>query len=170
MSDPLAPTLKTVRCNLADIDPAFRDPPEDPEENAAFQATLTRYMVERDVELLPTLLKPGASPTWFTVKRLPAAWLLHEIDDGMRQGQQAWRAFRAAVHRIETPAETIEAPLEAPDAHGVRLASAAWANEMGERFSPKTLFEMGMVAIDLSHLPKGRRGPFLRWLGSAPRS
>ena len=168
MSDPLATIVRCVRCNVLDPDPAFVDPPTDPAAREKYIAAVGKYILERDPDDATPLLREGVTPTWFHVRRLSLAWCNEALDDVVKIGARRALAFRAAMHRVECSdgAVMLAEGLD-PDQFGVRVAPRAWAQEVSDRFGAETIQEMGQVAIDLARLPKGRRGPFSPWGGTA---
>ena len=171
MTNPMSNNLRVIRTNQTDPDPALNLATD--EENIK---RLSKYMIERDPETAP--LVEGATPVWFHIKRLPAAYLNGVIDGIFGKAAQYEHAFRAAVHVVEIPGEAAlqTTPkksavrgtpfLSTEAAHGVQLAGADWTQEIADRWSDDTVMEMGRTAIDLSRLPKGRRGPFSGWGGT----
>lgn len=167
----LTADLRVIRCNPTDPDPALCQEPT-PENIAAIQA----YVRDRDPAKAP--LVEGLAPTWFVVRRLPAAYLSAVVDGIYGVASQREHAVRAALHRVEvaggdvlcvTPRAGAAAgtPFLATEAaHGVHLAGTDWVQELADRFGAETIQEMGTVALDLARLPKGRRGPFSPWGGT----
>ena len=66
--NPLAPTLKVVRCNTRYCDPALDLDAMD----------LDKYRTSRDPESVKA--KSGETPTWFVLRRLKAAMQLEVLD------------------------------------------------------------------------------------------
>ncbi|MBL0219661.1 MAG: hypothetical protein IPQ07_38075 [Myxococcales bacterium] len=169
--NPLDTTLRLVRCNPTDPEPTLTA--EVSPENLA---RLREYLSTRDPEKIP--LAEGTVPTWFVVKRLPAAYLSSVLEGIYPRAAQREHAVRAALHRVELPGgEALSvvprksAPKGAPftsteAAHGVSLAGDDWIQELADRFGAETIQEMGEAIIDLSRLPRGRRGPFSHWGGT----
>jgi hypothetical protein len=164
----LDPVLRVVRCNATDPDPALDMRPETVEQ-------LVAYIRERDPAKLPLI--EGTTPTWFSVRRLPAAYLSSVIEGIYPRAAQREHAVRAAVFRVECPGgevlevQSAKASPKAPFAgaevaHGVCLAPESWSQELADRFGAEVLQELGEVALDSSRLPKGRRGPFSSWGGT----
>lgn len=130
-----------------------------------------KYALTRDNDLL--VVKEGATPEWFHVRRLPAMWL-PRLEVCVTAGERYTLAFRAAVHAIDTSGEPlrVSAPgergrFEATAADmGVSLAPVEWVQEIADRFGLEVVHEMGRVAIEASRLPKGSRGPFTSWGGT----
>lgn len=167
MQNPLAP-LRVV--SLAALDPALEQD----------KAALKEYFLSRD----PAALKfvEGRTPAWFTVLRLPAAWLFNVLDKvspgAPDRPTPADRlcAFRAAVHQVETaegevlrcapPGEQGARWTLAPVDYGVSMAPEAWAQEIADRYGASAVLELGQVAIDHARLARGARGPFGYWGGS----
>jgi len=50
---------------------------------------------------------------------------------------------------------------------GVTMAPDAWAQEIADRFGAEVVQEMGETILTHSRLPRGARGPFGFWGGSA---
>lgn len=170
--NPLDSTLRILRLNATDPDPALVQ-----ENTPETLALYTAYQRDRDPEKLPALL-PDAKPTWFVIKRLPAAYLSAVIDGIFPVSAQRDHAVRAACHRVELPGEAAlsatpkkTAKLGTPFlttevAHGVNLAGDDWIQELADRFGSETIQEIGQVALDQARLPRGRRGPFSSWGGT----
>lgn len=167
MTDPLKP-LRAARCNDTDCDPAI-------DAEAMDQEAMRRYLLTRDEQALS--IKQGAVPAWFTIDRLPSAYLL-EVLDALAPTIRQVLAFRAACHRIEPPGEEpLVAYTEASAPSGARYickrmdrgidqAPDSWVQEVSDRYSSETVREMGQVALDLARLPKATRRGF-RWWGGA---
>lgn len=166
MGDPLSTTLRALRCDATDRDPAIIDPPTDADGAKAFIAQWAGYVRSRDEADLTGLLREGVAPTWFIVRRLPAAWLCSVLDGVFPLAARRALAFRAAVQRVEVPDAPMVAADLGPEQYGVALAPEAWMQTVVDRFGGDVIQEMGQVAIDLSRLPKGRRGPFSPWGGT----
>lgn len=172
MSNPLSNSLRVIRANLTDPDAALNQAGD--EENIK---RYTKYLIERDPDAAP--LVEGVTPTWFVVKRLPAAYLSAVLNGIDTISMRREHAVRAACHRIEVAdGDALSAvpskgaakgtPFTTRDAvHGVTLAGDDWIQEIADRFGAETVQEIGQIAIDLARLPKGRRGPFLGWGGTA---
>lgn len=159
--NPLDPIVRVVRTNPTDPDPAL-NLATDPDNLSRFVA----YRRDRDPEKAP--LVEGKTPTWFYVRRLPAAYVASVIDGIYPRAAQRIHAVRAAVCRVELAEGDALTPTAPTDASfGVSLAPDAWAQDLADRFGAETLQELGEVALDLSRLPKGRRGPFSPWAGTA---
>lgn len=170
--NPLDTALRVIRCNATDPDPALCQDLA-PENIARVQ----EYIRERDPEKAP--IAEGIAPTWFVVKRLPAAYLTSVLEGIYPEAARREHAVRAAVHRVELPGEAALSAvpqkgaakgtpfLTREAAHGVSLAGDDWIQELTDRYGAETIQELGTVAIDLCRLPKGRRGPFSLWLGTA---
>lgn len=164
----MSATLKVLRCSLSNIDPAI-----DVEAMRATQDLLAQYITTRDSDLLA--MRPGVTPVWFHLRRLPAAWL-PTLDTVFPLSEQRALAFRASCHLIEGAAEPMCVhPAETKDARfvagrsdrGVSLAPDAWLQEVVDLFGAEVVQEMGLLAIRHSVLPRGARGPFGFWGGSA---
>lgn len=168
---PLAPTFRVVRTNATDPDPSLSQ--ENTSENVERYAT---YQRTRDPEALPSQVD-GIEPTWFVLRRLPAAYLTSVIDAIYPPSAQREHALRAALLRVELPGEAAlaRAPTGSPKAapfqvreavHGVLLAGDDWVQEIADRYGAETIQELGQVALDHARLPRGRRGPFSSWAGT----
>jgi hypothetical protein len=166
----LAPTLRVVRVNASCPDEAI--------DVAAMDGNLARYITTRDPDLLK--FRDGATPVWFTVRRLPASFF-RILDREAYPVARNQLAFRAAVHTVNdgtNPIETVparDAKLEdrfgcTKGDGGVDLAPETWLDEVCDRWGVETVHEMGQVAIDFSRLPKAARGPFSLWLGTVATS
>jgi hypothetical protein len=165
MTDPLAP-LRVLRINPRCIDPAI-------DEAGCTVEVFRRYIETRDASVVP--LHEGAVPTWFTVKRLPASYLI-EVLEPLPLAAQQLLAFRAACHTVEAEGEVLSvhpsegAPpktrwVASPASRGVELAPDAWVQEIADRYGADTVREIGQVACDHAHLPFVRRGGFRWWVG-----
>lgn len=153
--NPLDVVVKVIRCNSTDPDPAL-----DLEQPRA----VGEYAVSRDSEKAP--LREGVEPCWLYVRRLPAAWMATVLDGVFPLAARRVLAFRAAVQRVEPPGDAaMVAEVEAAQL-GVQLAKEAWVQEVADRFGSEVLQELGQVAMDLSRLPRGKRGPFSYWGGT----
>jgi hypothetical protein len=144
---------------------------------------ITQYAKTRDEQFLR--LREGVTPTWFYLRRLPAAWMAQQLDPLFHRAQQRVMAVRAALHQIETAtdgkAETLQTtpmsevkpgtlyPCTLTD-HGVQLAPMEWVQEIADRWGAETVQEMGELIITMSRLPRGRRGPFGWWGGTVASS
>lgn len=167
----LTADLRVIRCNPTDPDPALCQDPT-PANIEAIQL----YVRDRDPAKAP--LVADVTPTWFVVRRLPAAYLSAVIDGIYGVAAQREHAVRAAVHRVEvtggdvlsvTPRKGASEGtpyLSTEAAHGVALAGNDWVQEIADRFGAETIQELGAVALDLARLPRGRRGPFSPWGGT----
>lgn len=159
--------LRVVRCNPTDPDPAL-DQSTTPENIERIRG----YVRERDPDKVP--LREGETATWFVLRRLPAAYLSSVLDAIYPVASQREHAVRASCHRVELPGG--EALVCSADkgalwpareaAHGVTLASAEWIQELVDRWGAELIQELGSVVVDLSRLPRGRRGPFSSWHGT----
>ena len=168
---PISTDLRVVRCNPTDPDPALCTDPT-PENIGRIQ----EYVRTRDPELAPLL--PDATPTWFVLRRLPAAYLSSVLDGIYPPAAQREHAVRASCHRVEFPGGEClvvlpkkSAPKDAPwtsreAAHGVALAGDDWVQHLVDEYGAELIQELGSVVIDLSRLPRGRRGPFSQWHGT----
>jgi hypothetical protein len=117
-------------------------------------------------------------PEWITVRRLPAAFLAGVVDAAATVAQRRVVAFRAAVHhvagretrwRCSRPAGQGLYVARAAD-YGVTLAPDEWVQAFADRFGTDAVQEMGEVALSLSRLPRGAKGPFGLWGGTAASS
>jgi hypothetical protein len=130
-----------------------------------------RYVTTRAEEHLRLL--DGVAPQWFHLRRLPLSWLT-SLDAIFPQSEQRVLAFRASCHAIEHTEPLAVSPHGTPGARfealredrGVSLAPVSWAQEVADLFGAEVVQEMGLVAIALSRLPRGARGPFAFWGGS----
>lgn len=166
----LTPTIRVVRCNATCPDEAI--------DVTAMGDDLATYIRTRDEALLK--FRDGMKPTWFTVRRLPAAFF-RVLDREPYPVARNQLAFRAAVHAIEAEGEQL-ATVPARDAQvvdrfgcvkaegGIDLAPEAWVDEIGDRWGLETVHEIGQVGVDFSRLPKAARGPFSLWLGTVATS
>lgn len=173
MSTTLATVLPVVRCNPTDPDPSMNAIGATAEETAELNKRAMEYIKTRDPAQYPT--REGMTPTWFRVKRLPAAFFTGVLANIYPVEQRRHVAFQAACHQVDvtegTPlvAERGEKALFrlAPASYGVEMAGDDWCQEIADRFGLETVQEIGQVALDLCRLPKGKRGPFSYWGGGA---
>lgn len=173
--NPLAPLLRALRCSHLCPDPAIDWQAMTVDGEGQPVDLLARYVRERDPDLLR--LVEGVEPDWIVVRRLPAAYLVGEIDGIASQARRRVAAFRAAVHAVEgkepmavTPPGS-KGPYEAKAAdYGVTLAPEEWVQAFADRFGTDAVQEMGEVALSLSRLPRGAKGPFALWGGTAASS
>lgn len=168
----LAPLLVVVRCNPTDPDPALHMIGSTAEETADLSKRMMEYIKTRDPEKVPT--REGFTPTFFRVKRLPAAFFTGVLANVYPVEQRRHVAFQAACHQVDVTEGT---PLVAersekaqfklsPASYGVEMAGDDWCQEIADRFGLETVQELGQVALDLCRLPKGKRGPFGFWGGT----
>lgn len=170
--DSTSRTLRVVRLNPSDPDPALDVAVMSRPAEGDTISRAARYLTTRDEALL--VFREGVKPTWFSLRRLSAAWLVDVLDGLFSVPAQRLLAFRAACHAIEgdetmtvAQAGSKGARFVAADPHhGVALAPEEWVQEVVDRFGLETVQEMGRVAIDLSRLPRAARGPFGYWAGS----
>ena len=167
MSSSLSSGVKALRCSPSCPDPAI----DLAAMNARDPKALTRYVTTRDPSELS--LVETTPPCWFHVQRLPLAWMT-SLDAIFPPSEQRVLAFRAACHTIEhsepltvSPHGTKGSRFEAlREDRGVSLAPVEWAQEVADLFGAEVVQEMGALAISLSRLPRGARGPFGYWGGS----
>lgn len=170
--DPTSKTLRVVRLNPSDPDPALDVAVMSRPVDGDSLSRAARYLVTRDESLL--VFREAMAPTWFHLRRLSAAWMVDVLDGLFSAPAQRMLAFRAACHAVEgdemltvAQAGSKGARFVAIEAnHGVGLAPEEWVQEIADRYGLETVQEMGRVAIDLSRLPKAARGPFGYWAGS----
>ena len=170
--DPTSKTLRVVRLNPSDPDPALDVSVMSRPIDGDSISRAARYLTTRDESLLA--FREAMAPTWFHLRRLSAAWMVDVLDGLFSAPAQRMLAFRAACHAVEgdemltvAQAGSKGARFVATEAnHGVSLAPEEWVQEIVDRFGLETVQEMGRVAIDLSRLPKAARGPFGYWAGS----
>ena len=170
--DPTSKTLRVVRLNPSDPDPALDVSVMSRPIDGDSISRAARYLTTRDESLLA--FREAMAPTWFHLRRLSAAWMVDVLDGLFSAPAQRMLAFRAACHAIEgdemltvAQAGSKGARFVATEAnHGVALAPEEWVQEIVDRYGLETVQEMGRVAIDLSRLPKAARGPFGYWAGS----
>lgn len=173
MKNPLAP-LRVVRVNPTDADPALADDTD--------REALVKYIRTRDTEVLK--FKDGANPVYFSVLRLPQAFLTDVLDAVYPLAARRLLAFRAAVHRLEDNSGPVDydgahlvchpektapknAAFVATDGeHGTDIAPISFAQAVADLYGAETIQEIGQVALDFARLPRGKRGPFTSWAGS----
>lgn len=179
MSSALSTTLRVVRLNDTDPDPALdmdamraRVDPNDEKS----PRLLMKYMETRDEQYLR--FKEGAKPRWFVVKRLPAAYLTGVLDGVFPLADRLRLAVAAGVHRVECEdgdvlqcvtkavASKSERFVSEPSAGGVDLAPPEWTQELCDLYGVELIAELGTVVLTQSRLPRGRRGPFSFWGGT----
>ena len=162
----LSAVLHVVRCNPTDPDPALASVGATEEETVDIRRRALEYIRDRDPDKVP--VREGLTPTWFRLKRLPAAFFSGVLANIYPVEQRRYVAFQAACHQIDvtegTPlvaekAEKAQFKLS-PASYGVEMAGDDWCQEVADRFGLETLQEIGQVALDLCRLPKGKRGPF----------
>jgi len=173
----LAPTFRVVRCNEDDPDPALdlEAMAEKTSEDPKALTLLGEYLRTRDEQFLR--LRDGQKPVWFHVQRLPATYLTRVLDAEPYPAEKLRLAVLAAVHLVETPDGPVrcttktQAPKGATwwtntDSNGCEVATSSWVQELVDRFGTGVVAELGVIAITLSRLPRGKRGPFGFWGGS----
>lgn len=174
MRNPLV-TLKVVRVNPTDQDEALDvDAMMGPAKDGA---PLRQYIQTRDPECLK--FQKDQNPVWFTVARLPAAFIADVLDGVFPLAARRMLAFRAAVHEVQLAnGEHLKVHRKgtAPEGadfigtdgdHGVTVAPVNFVQEVADRYGAETVQELGQVALDFARLPRGKRGPFTSWAGSA---
>ena len=170
--NPLAPLLRVLRCSVLCPDPAIDVEAMTVDAEGKPSPLLHRYVRERDEELLR--LVEGVEPDWIVVRRLPAAVLVDTIDALPSLAQRRVKAFRAAVHAVQgkepmqVTSPGTKGPYEGKGAdYGVTIAPEEWVQAFADRFGTDAVQEMGEVALSLSRLPRGAKGPFALWGGTA---
>ncbi len=179
MSSALAPTFRVVRLNDTDPDPALdldaMRARVDPADETS-PRLLMKYMETRDEAHLR--FREGTKPEWFTLKRLPVAYLTGVLDGVYPPADRMRLAFAAGVHRVERADGTVlqcvakasaakdERFVLEPGLGGAEIAPAAWVDELCDTFGAELLAELGTVVLTQSRLPRGRRGPFSFWGGT----
>lgn len=175
MVSPLSATLKVVRCSPLLHDPALDEAAMLVVPEGSADALVTQYINTRDPECLR--FTEARVPTWFTLRRLPVAWMSDVLDPIVNPSSQRLMALRAGCHLIEIPGDplAVQSPgtkaeggvfVASPSSHGVTLAPQTWAQEIADRFGALVAQEMGQCVIDIARLPKGAKGPFGYWGGS----
>lgn len=172
-ASPLAPVLKVVRCSPSNPDPAISEAMiEAPAEAGEKLSPLARYISTREEALL--VFNEGVTPTWFHLRRLPAAWLAGSLDQVYPRSLQRIMAFRAGCHTIEgaeslavLPPKSTGTFVATKSDFGVTLAPEAWAQEVADVYGAEVVQEMGELIITHSRLRRGAQGPFGSWGGSA---
>lgn len=181
MTEPsqLATTLRVVRINLTDQDPALdveaMGARVDPADETSL-SLLGRYIRDRDESDLR--FREGQRPTWFHVKRLPAAYLTGVLDGIFPLADRLRAAVAASVHFVEcadgtalrcvpkAQATRTDAFLTETGLAGVEIARPEWVQELVDRYGAELLAELGTVILTQSRLPRGKRGPFEYWGGT----
>lgn len=174
MKSPLDTTFRFIRCSPAvpeeavDLD-AMRE--ADDEEGKPLRK-LVEYFKTRDESLLA--FREGATPTWFVARRLPAAFLAGVVDALHNPADRRIMAVRAGIHTLEGATSMRVVPpgqkgvyVAAKADCGVTLAPDEWVQELADLFGADTLAELGEVVLTFSRLPRGARGPFGWWGGTA---
>ncbi len=179
----LAPTFRVLRCNATNPDDAHDPTHADNTLDDVGARAFSRYIQTRDEGDLR--LREGIAPTWFHLRRLPAAWMALQLDPLFHRSQQRVMAVRAGLHMIETSEGGKSVTLTTTGSsdvkpgspfpcvvtdQGVQLAPVEWVQEIADRWGAETVQEMGEVILTLSRLPKGRRGPFAWWGGTVASS
>ena len=161
--NPLAPLLRVLRCSVLCPDPAIDVEAMTVDAEGKPSPLLHRYVRERDEELLR--LVEGVEPDWIVVDTIDALPSL---------AQRRVKAFRAAVHAVQgkepmqVTSPGTKGPYEGKGAdYGVTLAPEEWVQAFADRFGTDAVQEMGEVALSLSRLPRGAKGPFALWGGTA---
>lgn len=146
--NPLAPTLKVVRCNAKYMDPSLNLDVMD----------LDKYRTSRDPDLVKS--KDGTKPTWFVLKRAKASMVVDLLDGLEGHTKLSW-ALRACLVRVEVAGddEPIVPASVSPSAYGGEMAGADWLQTIVDKFGKETALEIGRVAYELSGLGEGARGP-----------
>ena len=173
MPSPLSATLKVLRCSPSNPDNAISEEMIAAPSEGERMSALARYIVTRDEGLL--VFNEGIAPTWFHLRRLPLMWIAAALDQVYPRSAQRLLAFRAGCHLIEGAGDplSVAAPGErgafvAKKAdYGVTLAPEAWVQEIGDVYGAEVVQEMGELIITHSRLPRGARGPFGSWAGTA---
>lgn len=179
MADVTTPTLRVVRINDTDTDPALdraaMSERIDPSGETSLRL-LGRYLRDRDEKDLRFV--EGQKPTWFHVRRLPAAYLTGVLDAVYPLADRLRMAVAAAVHLVElgdgnalkcvpkSQAGKKDEFVSEPGLAGVDIAPPEWTQELVDRFGAEILAELGTVALTQSRLPRGKRGPFSYWGGT----
>jgi len=171
-ASPLAPVLKVVRWSPSSLDPALDIAAMGPTPDRS-ESLGSEYIRTRDEGLLRFV--EGGTPVWFHLRRLPMAWMANVVDVVYPRSAQRILAFRAGCHMVEIPGEplAVVAPKEkgayvaSKADFGVTMAPDAWAQEIADRFGAEVVQEMGELVLTHSRLPRGARGPFRFWGGSA---
>jgi hypothetical protein len=166
--DPTSKTLRVVRLNPSDPDPALDVAVMSRPVDGDSLSRAARYLVTRDESLL--VFREAMAPTWFHLRRLSAAWMVDVLDGLFSAPAQRMLAFHAVegdeMLTVAQPGSKGARFVATEAHHGVGLAPEEWVQEIADRFGLETVQEMGRVAIDLSRLPKAARGPFGYWAGS----
>lgn len=173
MTSPLSHTVRVLRCSPTAIDPAIDLAAMHPDGTpAGTTSAFGRYVVSRGEGEL--VLREGVEPTWFTVRRLPAAFLASVLDPIAPLAARRITALRAAVHAIAGPEPIAVQPpggvgpyIATTADHGVTMAPHEWVQEIADRYGTDVVQELGEVALSLSRLPRGAKGPFGWWGGTA---
>lgn len=151
--DPIAPTLRVVRCNARYCDPAI-DTVETP---------LDAYRATRDPDVLK--LREGQKPAWFVLRRLRASFVMEALDS-FEGAARISVAARAGIAAVELPdGRRLEPASSDRGAYDTPIADAAWLDEIAKRFGIDTVREMGRAVIELSALGEGARGPLFSSAG-----
>jgi hypothetical protein len=167
------PPFRVLRFNPTDPDPAIDTD----------KSNLRGYITTREMEG-NVVLVPDSNPVFFSVDRLPQAFLTDVLDAVFPLAARRLLAFRAAVHRVEDNNGPVVfddvqlvayteklAPKKAAyvcrdGEHGTDIAPVAFAQAVGDLYGAETIQELGQVALDFARLPRGKRGPFTSWAGS----
>lgn len=170
----LAPTFRAVRISFSNPDEAIDWEAMSSKKTEAGVDYIVEYSKTRDEKYL--IVKEGKEPTWFHIKRLPAAFLSCFVET-MAQDTLKWhQCLRAALHSVQGhDAEGLDVLPEGSKGkyvassfnYGVSFVPDEYIQDIADKFGSETLQEMGMIAYTFSRLPKGKTGPFGWWGGGA---
>ncbi len=112
---------------------------------------MVRYFETRDENIIKPFIKPGSTPTWFTIGEAPHAVWGSYILAAPSEAMGHIRAFQACIKTVENVRQS-DGPVltswEPPtNSNGVTHEEAL------ERFSPQELSEIGAVAFTHSFFP-----------------
>lgn len=162
MTNPVSPSLRVVRINSTDPDPAI-----DAEGiiKKHGEQSIARYVTTRDPELL--VFREGVEPVWIDVLRLPAAFVATHIAHVPSTDARRMLAFRSAVRAVGSvstvgPLETGPHKRIAAD-FGVEVAPESFVQAVADEYGAEVVQELGEVAITCARLKRGARGPFGLW-------
>lgn len=151
--DPVAPTIRVVRCNSRYCDPAID----------TVETSLDAYRATRDPDTLK--FREGIKPAWFVLRRLRASFVLEALDT-FEGAARISVAARAGIAAVELPdGRRIEPSSSDRGAYDTPIADAAWLDDLARRFGIDTVREMGRVIVELSALGEGARGPLFSSAG-----
>lgn len=162
MTNPVAPSLRVVRLNTTDPDPAI-------DTAAMIKAggddALARYVITRDPELLR--FREGVEPTWIDVLRLPAAFVATHLAPVASTDARRMLAFRSTVRSVGAistvgPLETGPHKRIAAD-FGVEVAPESFVQAVVDEYGAEVVQELGELAITSARLKRGAKGPFGLW-------